>query len=416
MKRHALAGLTSAALLITACGPQQQAQPTSPPAAAKPTEAPKPAATTAPATKPTEAAAAKPTEAAAAKPTEAAAAKPADTAKPKVELAPAPAGTPLPAPVAPNTLTSGTVAIDGSSTVFPVTEAMAEEFQRATNGRVRITVGISGTWGGFQKFCNNETDVSNASRPISLAEMERCKAANIGWMELPVAFDGLSVMTSPRNTFLDCLKRSELKKIWEPEAQGTIMRWNQVRPEFPDQPINLFGPGTDSGTFDYWTDVINGREKASRGDFTASEDDNVLVQGIANDPNSLGYFGFAYYEENRDRLKLLGVDNEMGAGCIKPSAETIADGTYQPLSRPIFIYPKISSLDKPEVREFVRFYVNPTNSELISQTGYIPFPQGLYERATQRLNAGSPGTVFTGGGSQGAKMEDLFTRPLLVLP
>ena len=272
---------------------------------------------------------------------------------------------------------------------------MAEEFQRATNGRVRLTVGISGTGGGFQKFCNNEIDISNASRPISLAEMERCKAGNIAWMELPIAFDGLSVMTSPRNTFLDCLKKSELKKLWEPEAQGTITRWNQIRPEFPDQPINLFGPGTDSGTFDYWTDVINGREKASRGDFTASEDDNVLVQGIANDPNALGYFGFAYYEENRDRLKLLGVDNETGAGCIKPSAETIADGTYAPLSRPIFIYPKLSALDKPEVREFVRFYVNPANSELISQTGYIPFPQGLYERATQRLNSGAPGTVFT---------------------
>jgi phosphate transport system substrate-binding protein len=415
MKRHALAGLTSAALLITACGPQQQAQPTSPPAAAaKPTEAPKPAAapTTAPAAAPTTAPAAAPTTApaAAAKPTDAAA------AKPKVELQPAPPGTALPAPIALNALTAGTIAIDGSSTVFPVTEAMAEEFQRATNGRVRLTVGISGTGGGFQKFCNNETDISNASRPISLAEMERCKAANIGWMELPIAFDGLSVMTSPRNTFVDCLKKSELKKMWEPEAQGTITRWNQIRPEFPDQPINLFGPGTDSGTFDYWTDVINGREKASRGDFTASEDDNVLVQGIANDPNALGYFGFAYYEENRDRLKLLGVDNETGAGCIKPSAETIADGTYAPLSRPIFIYAKTSSLDKPEVREFVRFYVNPANTEIISQTGYIPFPQAMYERATQRLNSGAPGTVFSGSGSQGAKQDDLFSRPLRVLP
>jgi len=410
MKRHALAALASAALVMTACGPQQAAQPTSPPAAApKSTDAAavnptSPAATTAPAAKPTDAAAA--------------AAKPTDTAgaKSKVGLQAAPQGRPLPAPVALNTLTSGTIAIDGSSTVFPVTEAMAEEFQRATNGRVRVTVGISGTGGGFQKFCNNETDISDASRPISMAEMERCKTANVAWMELPVAFDGLSVMTSPRNTFLDCLKKSELKKMWEPEAQGTISRWNQIRPEWPDQPITLYGPGTDSGTFDYWTDAINGREKSSRGDYTASEDDNVLVQGVANDPNALGYFGFAYYEENRDRLKLLGVDNETGGGCVRPSAETISNGTYVPLSRPIFVYAKVSSLDRAEVREFVRFYVNPANAELISQTGYIPFPRPTYEQATQRLNNGTVGTVFGGTGSQGTKLEDLFSRPLRVLP
>jgi phosphate transport system substrate-binding protein len=291
---------------------------------------------------------------------------------------------------------------------------MAEEFQKASSGRVRVTVGISGTGGGFQKFCNNETDVSNASRPISAAELQRCKDANIQFVELPVAFDGLSVMTSPRNTFLDCLKKSELKKIWEPSAQGQVTRWNQVNPAWPDQPITLYGPGTDSGTFDYFTEVVNGQAQASRGDYTASEDDNVLVQGIANDPNALGYFGFAYYEENRDRLKLLAVDNETGGGCVRPSAETIANGTYQPLSRPIFVYGKRSSLDKAEVREFLRFYVAPNNAQLIAQTGYIPFPASVYEQATQRLNNGQVGTVFGGTGSSGAKIEDLFTRPLVV--
>ena len=217
-------------------------------------------------------------------------------------------------------------------------------------------------------------------------------------------------MTSPRNTFMDCLKKSELKKLWEPEAQGTITRWNQIRPDFPtrDQPVRR---RHDSGTFDYWTDAINGKEKASRGDYTASEDDNVLVQGLSNDPNALGYFGFAYYEENKTRLKLLAVDNETGQGCVQPSTETIPNGTYVPLSRPIFIYAKASSPDKPEVREFLRFYVNPANSELIAQTGYIPFPKSNYEQATQRLNNGSLGTVFTGTGSLGAKIDDLFGRP-----
>ena len=334
-----------------------------------------------------------------------AAASPAAASKPAAGLAP---------PVALNAL-SGTVSLDGSSTVFPVSEAMAEEFQKATNGAVRVTVGISGTGGGFKKFCNDETDISNASRPISRAEIDACKAKNIQYVELPVAYDGLSVLVSPRNTFVDCMKVSELKKMWEPGAQGAITRWNQIRPEWPDQEFRLYGPGADSGTFDYFTDAINGREKASRGDYTGSEDDNVLVQGISTDPNALGYFGYAYYEENRDKLKLVPIDGEKGGGCITASPETIANGTYSPLSRPIFIYAKQSSLDRAEVREFLRYYVNLENARnIIAQVGYIPFPPALYQQALARLNSVQVGTVFGGQGSLGTKAEDLFTKTPVV--
>jgi phosphate transport system substrate-binding protein len=369
--------LAFSVITATACGPAAQPTPV-PPTAAKPTEAPKPAA-----------AAEKPTA---------------------LPTRPGPAGPPLPAAVALTELPQGaTVRIDGSSTVFPVTEAMAEEFQKATNGRVRVTVGISGTGGGFQKFCNDETDVSNASRPISPTEVKACLGKNINFVELPVAFDGLSVVTSPRNTFLDCIKKSELKKMWEPEAQGKITRWNQIRPEWPDQELKLFGAGTDSGTFDYFTDAINGREKASRGDYTASEDDNVLVQGVANDANALGYFGFAYYEENQDKLKLVGIDNETGGGCVKPSPQTINSGSYQPLSRPIFVYAKAASLDKPEVREFLRFYIDPKNATtLIDQVGYVPFGEQFYTQGLQRLNGRQQGTLFPGGTRIGVKLEELF--------
>ena len=289
---------------------------------------------------------------------------------------------------------------------------MAEEFQKATGGKVRVTVGISGTGGGFKKFCAGETDISDASRPIQKAEIDQCKQNNIEFVELPVAFDGLSVMVSPRNSFVDCMKVSELKKMWEPEAQGTITRWNQIRPDWPNQELRLYGAGADSGTFDYFTDAINGKEKASRGDFTASEDDNVLVQGISNDPNAIGYFGYAYYEENKDKLKLVKIDAEKGAGCIEPTPETIAGGSYSPLSRPIFIYAKKASLDKAEVREFLRFYINPdTAPALVNQTGYIAFPTQSYQQALQRLNAVQTGTVFPGGSQLGVKLEDLFNKP-----
>src|SRR5687767_11046153 len=305
-----LAALTAFGVLMSACG--GGATPASKTETKPASEVTKPAADAAkPATSPAAAAAASPAAAANA---------PAGT-KPGAALAP---------PVALNTLT-GTVTVDGSSTVFPVSEAMAEEFQKATGGKVRVTVGISGTGGGFKKFCAGETDVQDASRPIQKAEMDQCKASGVEFVELPVAFDGLSVMVSPRNTFVDCMKVSELKKMWEPEAQGTITKWNQIRPDWPNQDIRLFGAGADSGTFDYFTDAINGKEKASRGDFTASEDDNVLVQGISNDPDALGYFGYAYYHENADKLKLVAVDHEKGSGPILPSPDTIRSGTYTPL-------------------------------------------------------------------------------------
>ena len=307
---------------------------------------------------------------------------------------------------------SGLIQVDGSSTVFPITEAMAEEFQKATGGRVRVTVGISGTGGGFKKFCANETDISDASRPITASEMEACAKANVTYIELPVAFDGLSVMVNPRNTFVGAMKVSELKKMWEPAAQGQITRWSQVRPDWPDRHFRLYGPGTDSGTFDYFTQAINGKEKASRGDFTASEDDNVLVQGIASDVDALGYFGYAYYVENRDKLKLVAIDNEKGAAPVLPSPETIANGTYQPLGRPIFIYVKQAALDRAEVREYVRFFTNPKNAtNLVTEVGYVPFPEKYYVLAWQRVEAQQTGTVFAGKGTEGLTLDGVFGAP-----
>jgi phosphate transport system substrate-binding protein len=318
------------------------------------------------------------------------------------------------APTAPGSIDlrqlRGTVTIDGSSTVFPISEAMAEEFQKMTGGNVRVTVGISGTGGGFKKFCAGETDISDASRPISSAEIEQCKSAGIEYVELPVAFDGLSILVSPQNSFVESMTVSELKMMWQPEAQGTVTRWSQIRPDWPDREFRLYGPGADSGTFDYFTDAINGREKASRGDYTASEDDNVLVQGIANDADALGYFGFAYYEENSARLKLVAVDHEKGNGPVLPSPETIKGGTYTPLSRPLFIYAKKTSLDKPEVLEFLKFYLNPNSAPtLINQVGYIAFPGEYYDYGLQRLSAVQTGTVFGGAAKLGTTLADLYS-------
>jgi len=404
-----------AALTLTACGGGAQPAPAAPKTEAKRPEATKPAASPAAASPAASPAVASPaaSPAAAASPAVSPVAAASPAASPAAAASPVAAkpSVALPPPVPLNSL-RGTVTIDGSSTVFPVTEAMAEEFQKAAGGNVRVTVGISGTGGGFQKFCNNEIDISDASRPISAREIEACRANGIQFVELPVAFDGLSVLVSPRNTFIDCMKVSELKKMWEPAAQGTITRWNQIRPEWPDQEFRLYGAGSDSGTFDYFTDAINGREKASRGDYTGSEDDNVLVQGISTDPNALGYFGYAYYVENQDRLKLVAIDAEQGGGCVPPSPESITGGTYRPLSRPIFVYAKRASLDKPEVREFLRFYLDPQNAErYIGQVGYIPFPAQTYQLGLQRLNDAQVGTVFTGGSTQGVRLDDLFGRP-----
>lgn len=268
---------------------------------------------------------------------------------------------------------TGMVRIDGSSTVFPVTEAMAEEFQIENRG-VRVTVGISGTGGGFKKFCNGETDISDASRPIKDSEREMCAANGIEPIQVTVAFDGLAVMVNPRNDFASCMTVDELKRIWEPGS--TISRWSEVRDGWPDKEIKLYGPGTDSGTFDYFTEAIVGEEDASRPDFTASEDDNVLVQGVAGDQFALGYFGYAYYAENTDKLKLVAIDD--GHGCVAPSPETVQGGEYTPLSRPLFIYLNRTALDRPEVKAFVRYYL--TNApEFVPQVGYVPLSAERYQ-------------------------------------
>jgi phosphate transport system substrate-binding protein len=308
---------------------------------------------------------------------------------------------------------SGTVSGDGSSTVFPIMEAVAEEFQRE-NPDVRVTIGISGTGGGFKKFCSGETDLSNASRPIKPIEVEACRAGGVEYVEFPIAFDGLSVLVNPSNEFASCITVEELKRLWEPAAQGNVTRWSQVRAGWPDEEIHLYGAGVDSGTYDYFTEAVVGEEGSSRGDFTSSEDDNVIVQGIAGDPQALGFFGYAYYAENRDRLKLLEVDG--AAGCVAPSPETIVDGTYAPLSRPLFLYVNREALERPEVRAFVDYAI--TNAvSLVGETGYVPLTDELYRLARSRVAAGITGSIFEGGGSQtGVRLQDLLLQEQQAAP
>lgn len=273
---------------------------------------------------------------------------------------------------------TGAINADGSSTVFPITQAVAEEFQ-AENQGVDIAVGTSGTGGGFEKFCAGETDISDASRPINPDdEVPLCEKNGVEYVEIQVAVDGLSVMVNPENDFVECLTTDELTAIWGPDS--TVSNWKDVRPGFPDQELTLYGPGTDSGTFDYFTDAINGEEGASRSDYTASEDDNVLVQGIGGDPNALGYFGYAYYEQNADKLKVLGVDS--GSGCVTPDAETITSGEYAPLSRPLFMYVSKEAAGRPEVRAFVDFYLETMNL-LVPEVGYVPVPDDVLQADTQ---------------------------------
>ena len=300
------------------------------------------------------------------------------------------------------------VKIDGSSTVFPVTEAVAEDFQKSKKGAIKVTVGISGTGGGFKKFCRNEIDISDASRPILKKEMEECKAAGIEYFELPVAFDALTVVINPKNSFIKQLTIAEMKKMWEPGAQGKVMRWNQVNPAWPDAPMKLFGPGADSGTFDYFTEAVVGKSKSSRGDFTASEDDNVLVQGVSRDANALGYFGFAYYVENKDKLKAVPIVNEKGQAVL-PSLEAVEKGSYSPLARPIFIYVSAKSLAKPEVREFVQYYMA-HGAKLSREVKYVPLPASAYKTAWEHVQKGKKGTVFGGVAEVGVTIEELLRR------
>ncbi|HVL89881.1 MAG TPA: PstS family phosphate ABC transporter substrate-binding protein [Actinomycetota bacterium] len=278
---------------------------------------------------------------------------------------------------------TGTVSVDGSSTVFPISQAVAEEFN-VEQPDVKTSVGVSGTGGGFKKFCSGETDMSNASRHIKDSEIAECKKNGIEYLEMTVAIDGLSVLVNPKNTWAKCLTTEELKKIWSPEAQGKITNWRQIRPEFPDKPLKLYGPGTDSGTFDYFTDAIVGEEGKSRSDYTASEDDNVLVQGIAGDENALGYFGFAYYEENVEKLSIVQVDP--GSGCVEPSRQTINDGTYKPLSRPLFVYVAKKAAARPEVEAFVDFYLENVN-ELVESVGYIDMPAAMLAEQKSKWEA-----------------------------
>ena len=286
------------------------------------------------------------------------------------------------------------ISIDGSSTVFPITEAVAEEFGALTGGTVRVTVGVSGTGGGFKKFCNGETDISNASRPIKGGEVELCAEEGIEYIEVPIAIDGLTVMVHPDNDFVECITVKELNTIWSPEAEEEVTRWNQVRPDWPDASFRLYGPGVASGTFDYFTEVVNGEAQASRGDFTASEDDNVLVHGISGDTNSLGFFGYAYFSENAERLKAVSVDG--GGGCVAPTDQNINNGTYAPLSRPLFIYVARRAAEEAYIKEFVRFYLSEEGRELVNEVGYISYPAQVTKLALTRFENGRTGTLFGG--------------------
>jgi len=299
------------------------------------------------------------------------------------------------------------VKIDGSSTVFPITEAVAEDFQQSTKGKVRVTVGISGTGGGFKKFCRGETDISDASRPILKSEMDICKAAGITYYELPIAYDALTIVMNPQNTFIKSLTIAELKKMWEPGAQGKVTKWKQVNPAWPDQPLKLFGPGADSGTFDYFTEAVVGKAKSSRGDFTASEDDNVLVQGVARDVNALGYFGFSYYNENRDKLKAVPIVAGPGKPAVEPSFETVINGTYQPLARPIFIYINAKAYERPEIKQFVEFDMK--NAErLVKEVKYVPLPAKAYAYNIEHVESKQLRTKFGGENKGGLTIEELM--------
>lgn len=297
---------------------------------------------------------------------------------------------------------TGTVRLDGSSTVFPISEAVAEEFQIAHRD-VRVTVGVSGTGGGFKKFSVGETDISNASRVIKESEAAKASENKIDFIELPIAYDGLSVLINPTNDWVDHFTVEELRMIWQPGS--TVSKWSDVRPSWPDRPIALYGPGTDSGTFDYFTAAINGEERACRSDFTASEDDNVLVQGIAGDEDSLGFLGFAYYVENKDRLKVVPILTE--AGPVAPSTETINNGTYTPLSRPIFIYVGKAAAERPEVDEFVKFYLE-NAATFAEEVGYVALPQAAYDLVLKRYTDRLTGSAFMGKNTVGVKLEDML--------
>jgi phosphate transport system substrate-binding protein len=299
------------------------------------------------------------------------------------------------------------VRTDGSSTVYPITEAVAEDFQIANRGKIRVTVGISGTGGGFRKFCRNEIDIVNASRPITALEMKACKSTGVQFIEMPIALDALTIVVNPRNTWSREITVAELKKIWEPAAQRKILFWNQINPAWPDKKITLFGPGSDSGTFEYFTEAIVGKARSSRGDFSASEDDNVLVQGVANNIYALGFFGFAYYSENRKKIQVVAVDS--GNGGVIPSAQTVKDSSYNPLARPIFIYINAKSISRPEIKEFVTFYMN-NASALVEEVKFFPLSASVYKLNLKHFSEMRVGSVFSGKVELGIEIEEILRR------
>lgn len=309
------------------------------------------------------------------------------------------------APAAPE---SQVIQLDGSSTVFPISEAIAEEFQMA-NRNLRVTVGVAGTGGGMKKFCRGEIDIANASRPIQKVEMDACAAAGVSYFELPVAYDALTVVVNPANTWVQSITIDELRRIWEPSAQGSVTRWNQINPAWPDAPLNLYGAGADSGTFDYFTEVVMGEAKSSRGDYTASEDDNVLVQGVANDVNALGYFGFAFYVDNKDKIRSLAIAKDAVSTAVAPSVESVIDGSYMPLARPMFIYVNQKSYARPEVKQFLDFYF--TNvGRLASEVNYVALPPEAYTIVKRHLDEGRVGTVFRGEPATAVSIEQLLAK------
>ena len=298
------------------------------------------------------------------------------------------------------------IKIDGSSTVYPITEAVAEEFQKAQ--KIKVTVGESGTGGGFKKFCRGETDISDASRPISQKEMDACKEAGIQFIELPIAYDALTIVVNSKNDWVKSITVDELKKIWGPGS--SVKNWKDVNPAYPDKKMGLYGPGTASGTFDYFSEAINGKAKAHRTDYTPSEDDNVLVQGVSGNAGGLAYFGMAYYEENKDKLRAVPVAQKAGSPGVLPSVQTVNDGTYQPLARPIFIYVNATAAAfKPEVKAFVNFYLENAPA-LVKEVKYVPLPTADYTAVKEHFKALKPGTGFGGKNEVGIKIADLLSR------
>ncbi|HRP09913.1 MAG TPA: PstS family phosphate ABC transporter substrate-binding protein [Terricaulis sp.] len=296
-----------------------------------------------------------------------------------------------------------TISVDGSSTVFPLSEAAAESFAASARGGARVTVGESGTGGGFRKFCRGETQLQGASRPILTVEMQECAAAGIEYVEIPIAFDGLTIVVHPSNP-VRAATIAELRRAWEPAATDVITRWNQVNPQWPDAPMPLYGAGTASGTFDFFTEAVVGTAKSSRTDYTPTEDDNVTVQGVLSNPTAMGYFGYAYYEQNSQRLTALAIDG------VLPSPETIADGTY-PLSRPVFIYVNAEALRRPQVQRFVQHYIS-NAATLAPQVGYVPLPAAAYEAFAERARERHTGTAFGGHQEVGADIEEVISREL----